>query len=406
MNNEEKLILELCKKIRNKSEISRLINLSTFDWELFLRIISKHVIAGVVLDRLVKYPLPATQSDRIHSFSLDLAIKISHNNRLFFYEIQRVAKLLNENGIDIILMKGLSISSDKMRMIGDVDMLVREDKTLQSIEILKELDYTYIGSKINHNVKKYEYESIDLQLPWNNQFQLINEKSNVLLEIHTNLFERARVYDENISSLLDNIEIFWEKKTYNVELKCYTFSLEHSLILMCMHNAIKRSPASNMFILRTIMDIDNIVNQKIDWKYLNETTIKLKITPYIYFSLFITRNLLSSNIPSEILSNLYENLTTPERFISNLHIKCVKSLIRSSIIPSKLYKFLTPFILNNRWSDRIKWIFLFPILFPPRWQMAKKFNLTNKSRLLPLTYLLNPFRWLLVIIKSMRNNKK
>ncbi len=404
MRQEEKLAIELCKPHEDCETITSLISKPNFDWNRFLSIVYHHMVATITLDKLSQYPLPPSHSKQIKSYAIDALIKTHHNHRTFFNELNRINGLFKKHGIDFILMKGLSIDTEKKRTIGDIDILIRKDKTIRAIDVLKELDYQYIGNTRNPYLTRAEREQIELQLSWNNQYEMFHSPTGILVELHTNLFERQRVYYEDISTLLDNIDLFWDNKQYNERLGCSIFSPELSLILVCIHNAIRRSPANNRFTLRSIVDIHSLVQGGIEWDAVIFLSQKLKVGPFVYFSLFVSKLLLEVNIPSNSMDILYEDMTKSQRILTKIHLKCIRNLESSSILHSKIYKLLTPFIFSSNWIDRIKWLSLTPILFPPKWKMASYFGLPRNSPLLPLTYLLNPLRWLVIFLKKTTRN--
>lgn len=400
MRDEEILILEICKRKGNNSTITRLLKNNTIDWQYFLETISKHKIAPLVLEKLLEFPLLQSQKKLFNNRHKEEILKTMLNSKILRTEMTRIIDILQRSNIECILLKGLSLDFSHLRTIGDLDILIRQENLLNAFNLLGQIDYVYIGNIINHHLISKEKNHFDLQLSWNNQFQLYYERTGLLLELHTNLFERSRVYVEDLDTLLDNIDLFWKEKRYDKNLNCFTLSRNHSLLLMCLHNALKRSPSKNTFILRTILDIDNLIEMGVEWDNLIETSLKLDIGPFVYFSLLMTQKLFDRKIPEDVLTALKNNWTIWQLFLTNVHLKCFNSLYTSSILYSNMYNFLCPFVFGRRWKDRIMWIFLIPVLFPPRWKMAQHFNLKMDSPFIYFTYLLNPFRWIYIILRN------
>ncbi|HDY87617.1 MAG TPA: hypothetical protein ENH82_05800, partial [bacterium] len=390
ISDEDKLILEMCKKERDISLISSLIKKENFDWHDFFENISRHSIAPFILDRLLKYAFPESHKEILSVRAKEEILKIMARRRIYQNELKHIQLILQKSGIQSILMKGLAIDFAQSRTIGDMDLLVREEKLITAINRLREIGYKYVGNILNHNLKSREKNNIKLQMSWNNQFQLYNRKNNVLLELHTNLFERRRVYSVNLDTLLDNVDVFWKEKQKDENLNCYVLSYEHSLLLMCLHNALKRSPANETFILKNIVDISSLIQHGIIWDRFMNTSTTLNIAPLIYFSLLLTNKLLDTKIPKYVFNSLKNNCTRSQLFLTNVHFKSLKSPGVSSMFYSKLYRVLCPFIFGNSWKERIKWIFLFPIIFPPRWKMATYYNVKRNSPFIYFTYLINP----------------
>ena len=400
MKDEEKLILELCKKSADKSLISSVIQINSLHWQYFIDSIRKHKTAPYILERLLKYPVPS-QSKKLLSDRCKREIaEALHNRKVIQKELARINAVFKHVGIEFILIKGLSLSYSNVRVMGDLDILVREEDLIRAVNELRKFNYLYVGHILNQLLNSKEKKDINLQLSWNNQFQLKNMKNGLLLELQTNLFERSRAYLENLDTLLDNIDFFWEHKTYNESLNCHEFSNDNLLLIMCLHCAIKRSPANNTFVLRTIIDIDNLIDNGVDWDSFIETSTKFNVANFVYFSLLLTQGLINTAIPEYVLDTLKGTCSKKQLFLTNVHLHCVNSLSRSSLVYSKLYKFFSPFIYGKSWKDRLKWILLIPVIFPPRKNMARYFGLKENSPLIYGTYLLNPFRWLYMIVSN------
>jgi len=400
VRDEDKLVLEMCKRNGDSSRIRFLIQSDAFKWRYFLELAAKHRIAPYVLNRLMEYPLPQSRRMFLKDLHRKVLIKTSLDNRAFKAELTCIKDALDANGIESILMKGPSLDFSQLRTIGDLDILVRKEKLLQAVNVLGEIDYMYAGDTLNRFLTSKEKKDISLQLSWNNQFQMISSRSELLVELHINLFEKERAYAVDLDELLDNIDIFWEHRCYNEKLGCYTFIPEHALLLACIHNAVKRCPANNTFIMRNIIDIDSLIEHGIDWDSFVETSVILDTAHFVYFSLLLTVGLIDTDVPEDVLNELRSYCSGWQLFLTVIHLKSFHSLESNSMFYSTVYKVLNPFVNGKRWRDRIKWLFLIPVLFPPRRRMERRFNLKKDSPLVYAAYLLNPFRWVYLIVKN------
>ncbi len=398
IKDEEKLVLELCKKSPDDSLISSIISRDIFDWEYFIDSIRKHKTAPYILERLLKYPLPSQIKKLLSSKCKREITEALHNRKVIQKELSLINAVFKHVGIEFILMKGLSFSYSNVRVMGDLDILVREEDLIKAIDELRKFNYLYVGYILNQLLNSKERKDINLQLSWNNHLQLKNLKNGLLLELQTNLFERSRAYLENLDTLLDNIDSFWSHKKYNESLNCFTLSNDNLLLIMCLHCAIKRSPANNTFVLRTIIDIDNLIDSGVNWDNFIETSIRFNVANFVYFSLLLAQGLIDTTIPEFVLRRLKGKCSKRQLLLTNVHLHCVNSLSRNSLVYSKLYKFCSPFIYGKSWKDRLKWLFFIPVIFPSRKNMARYFHLRENSPFIYFTYLLNPFRWLYMIV--------
>lgn len=401
MRIEDRLIIELCKRKKNRKLVDHLIAKDCFDINYFFKIIEKHLIKTFALWELLKYKIPNEIKTTVVTAAKRSLAETTISNRVIVEESIKIAGILKRNNIETILMKGESLNFSRLRQSRDIDIMVREEKLIKSIDILSGRGYRYIGDTINFLLNSDEKKDLSLQLKWNNQYQMLNEETGIMIELHTNVFERDRVYSIILNSLLDSIDSFWENRKWNSEIGIYEFSTEDKLLLMCMHNAIKRSPASNKFILRNLVDIENLIEKKPDWNIFINRVKKSKICSYINYSLSLTSILLDAEAPLFVQNELKENLSEKELFIEKVHLFSFQSLERSSILFSNLYKMVAPFIYHSPLKIKLKNLFLFPVFFPPKWRMGHIYNVKDNNPIIYLSYFLNPFRWTYIVLRNL-----
>ena len=353
MRIEDKMIIELCKKEVNYSTFHSIANQADFNIDYFFNIIDKHMITAVVLSKILKLKALSLFKKRIYVHAKKSVLETTFQNQLIKNELLRTQSILNKHNIESILIKGLSLDFSGLRKLGDLDILVHQKDLLDAIEALKEIDYYYVGNIMDVLLSSDEKKDIKLQLNWNNQFQLHNKETGILLELHTNLFQRDRAYRIKLDRLWDNIDIFWDNKIWSDSLNSYIFSNENLLILICMHNAIKRSLSSNRFVLRSLIDIENLIERGVDWNEIIETSTKCKIMPFIFFSLSQARYILDAEIEDSLLEDLKVNCSGSELFLEELHSRCFQSLEASSVFFSNVYKILSTFVYKSTLSNKI-----------------------------------------------------
>ena len=398
MKSVDNLIFAICN---NNIEIAvENVKSSNFKWDTFFNLIEKHRIAPQILDRLLRYPIHEYIKTYISQRAKSIVKQVLIDNTLVKSELDRIVELFNKNNIDMVLMKGLSIDNYGLRITRDLDILIKDNDLFQAMDLLKAINYKYVGNTRNPRLTKAEKNDIKLQMSWSNQYELLNSDSGLLLELHTNLFQRKRYYTVNLNKLLDNIDLFSRESNFDNELNCKVFSNNHRLLLACMHNAINRCPSNNTFILRTLLDIDTVIKKGVDWKNFLELSKQLEIEPFIYFSILMYSRFFQSHIPGSVLNELENNISKIKKFMINLHLKAYRNLSKNSLFLSNFYKVAAPFVFNGRLSDKIKWGLLLPLILPPRYRMSEIFNIDHHSPLIYLTYLINPFRWVYLIFRD------
>jgi len=274
-----------------------------------------------------------------------------------------------------------------------LDVLVKNDEIDKIFEVLEKENYKYVGSNV---LSKKELNNPKLQYKWNNQFQFKVPNDNIVIEVHTNLFERDRIRLEDLSSLLDNVDVFWKNKKWDNDLQCFLPSIEATLALLCVHTATKRSPSANTFILRQTFDILCILNKDLNYKYFKELCRIWHIEYYVYFSLLLTFNIFNKENCTSLLYYFEKELTSSKKLLAAVHLRSFRGLGNASLFYRKVYAFLMPFVIGNGFYKSIKWYL--KVLFPPIWNQEKKFGIKRTSPLIYLTYIYGPFIQLYLLI--------
>lgn len=399
MRIEDKVVLELCKKNYNSDTIEAMVLDQKFKFDYLDTIIDKHMIRPFILNEMARLSLPGPLKEKIIAAAKGQILEITLRNRMIKKEFARLKSILDENGIECILMKGLSLDYSGLRTIGDLDILLREKDFIKADGLARSAGFEYVGDILNPLLKKNEKSDIALQLGWNNQFQYYNKKNSLLLELHTNLFERERAYDIDLDVLLSGISLFWDNRVWREDLGAYVFSDEDQLILMCLHTAVKRSLSANMFIMRNLIDIRNLAGRRIDWGALSSLSERLNISSLVLFSLTLAVRLIEAAVPGETLARLGSVTTKGQRLLIAIHLKCFYNLESSSLLYPKLFEILCPFVFQKKWLPRIKALLMVYIIFPSRAHMARTYHLRKNNPLIVFTYLLNPFRLIYLLLK-------
>ncbi|MBN2158533.1 MAG: nucleotidyltransferase family protein [Spirochaetes bacterium] len=401
MKMEHMLSVELCRKKPNRQLVENVVRAAGFNRDYFFHILHRHMVMPAALERLLQYSLPEPMKRSMASAAKEVVLGTTLFNNMIKNELFRIRSILKGGGIEYILMKGLSLDFSGIRTIGDLDILVREKDLLAADRLVREGGFEYVGGMLNPLIKDSEKNDLSSQLGWNNQFQYINPKNRLLLELHTNLFERGRAYLFNLDPLLDAIGSFWENRTWDGALGCHVFSMDDRLILMCLHTALKRSPYANMFVLRNLTDIAAIIERGVDWENVVSRARAMRVVSFLLFSLAFAVRILGTDVPGAVLEGLRAECGGGERLLVALHLRCFHNLESSRLLYSQLYKILAPFVYQKKWLPRMRQAFLIPVLFPSRWRMSGIYRVRKDSPLIYFTYLLNPFRWIYLSVRRL-----
>ncbi len=404
-NIEDRLIVELLKKTPDSTVVESLLKQPDLSYKYFFEMLQRHMVESEVLYKLMKYPLADDFKKKASVIFKKSSFAMISNNMLIKSEMLHIIKILNENGIETILMKGLSLDFSGFRVCRDLDILIGQDDLIKSIDLLKPIGYINIGNELNYKLNKIERVDIRQQFLWNNQYQLFNSSKNLLLEIHTNLFERKKVYYDNLEVMLDRVDDLWKRRVYDESLGVHIFSNEDLLILMCMHVAIKRNFSGNSFVLRNLLDVERLISNNPDWGLFLAIAEKMNISHYIYFALLLSKEIFFSDIPESVFDTLKQSCSSREFFLIRLHFRCFKNLKNNSPVNSFMFKIIASIFYNRKWRFLKVLKVVFSLIFPPRWRMTSMTGVKSNSPLIVLIYILNPLRMLILFFKNLFVNR-
>jgi hypothetical protein len=194
--------------------------------------------------------------------------------------------------------------------------------------------------------------------------------------------------------------MFLTRRLHSEQLECAVPAPEHSLILMCLKNAVKHSPANGTFRLSVLVDIDHLVRQGVSWDRLERDSKQLEVAPFVLFSLRLAKRLLGTPVPSYVLDNLTALLTPGQIRAVRLHLRCLTSLSSAGIVYSKLYQSIRPSVFGGTIAQKIYWGSFLPFLLPTRQKIGGFFGISPRSPFIALLYALNPLRLLYIVMRN------
>lgn len=191
LSKEEKLIINILfdKKILNEKDFVGI------DFEKLVIITSGHLMLPTLYFKLKK-------KSYLNYIPVNLKIYLKkifninkERNRILISEIKEISKILNDNYIEHIYLKGASnIISDLYidigeRMIGDIDILVEKNKLMKTYEIFKTKGY-----KIK--------DKNDFFYKGNKHLSRLASKNKIFsIEFHQRLFDSEKIYKLDPSKL-------------------------------------------------------------------------------------------------------------------------------------------------------------------------------------------------------------
>ena len=100
MRDEDKLVLELCKKNGSGSIIRDLLLQDNVDWAYFLHVIDIHEIAPLVLSRLTDFALPAGADTLLSSAAKEEIVKAAVTSSTIRSELAKIQASLQKKELN------------------------------------------------------------------------------------------------------------------------------------------------------------------------------------------------------------------------------------------------------------------------------------------------------------------
>ena len=265
-----------------------------------------------------------SKNDKYKSYYINNVIR---NEKLLNHQ-KYISKLLNDNNIDHIFFKGLSIADkyidNHLRVMSDIDIIVKKEDYLKAYKLLINNDYKYL--------KKYDTinESVFL-------------KDNILIELHKNLFSPLEPKDVN--------NYFKNIFNYAIKIDNHLYKINDDIFYIYYLLHFKRHYYSYISI-----------KYLIDFYYLSKNNINKNIELLNRFKINDLDNSiinLNNKIKNNIILDEKDNL-----FLNNiLNNKCN---FKKDYKERRLYYFLKRvFLLDNSYRKiRYKILGRFYILYP------------------------------------------
>jgi len=230
-------------------------------------------------------------------------LHIVQKNMLFATQLTELTTLLEENGIDVISIKGVTLAQlaygdITLRQFGDIDILVRESQLQRADKILRDHGY--------HSLYGDKILSSDICLERLIDISYIKQER--LLELHWRLLESKHNGDIALNQPFDSTQPI---DIYSTLL--YTLSNEPLLIYITLHGA-KHAWSR----IGWICDIDRLIRTNdIKWQRCVDIARESKIERAFYVGLQISHHLYDTPLPSEILMTI-ERMKISEMTLSTI----------------------------------------------------------------------------------------
>ena len=237
-------------------------------------------------------------------------------------------------------------------------------------------------------------------MKWSNQFEFQDLETGALIELHTAFFEKARVYAVDLSALNGAMGDIVSSCVLDQDTGCLFLSIEDRVLLLALHASMKRAPYRRDFVLRHVSDLDNLMCAGFDWNVLIERAKRCRVLPHLHFLICLYRLFMDEKMPAIVVDTIESALSAPEKRLIRLHLRCIKDLCGKSYGHAFLYRFFLPFVLPSTRAAKLSSLLIAPLLFPESWRLAEIYGLPPTSICRFFLYVLEPFRWVILILKN------
>jgi len=219
-------------------------------------------------------------------------LRIAQKNILMSAELIKIIKLLEDNNISTIALKGptlsmLAYNDITLRQYGDLDILVQSDYVYKAASIISNNNYIPDNSLEFFKNKTLLKVSSDLGLR--------NIKNNTYIELHWKLFRKK------LSMLSDTMHIYNNYTTVHIQnYPIKTLNTELLLVYLCAHGS------KHMWErISWILDIDRIISntENLNWDKVIYNAKQMKALNMLLLGLHLSSKFFDTKIPNTI-SNL------------------------------------------------------------------------------------------------------
>ncbi|MGE5374369.1 MAG: lasso peptide biosynthesis B2 protein [Bacteroidota bacterium] len=298
----EARLLTLCARTNvSASDEAKILALldREIDWELLVRLAYDHQVV----------PLLYRTLESVAPGKMPVAVKAELKGQIQVYiqgnlsltqELIHLLRVFASNGIPVIPYKGpvlaASIYHDlSVRSFGDLDILVREEDVLRTIDMLVASGYEIIRPnsllRTEENARSSWIRHLVYDSPWAYQVVLWNPARQGIIELHWRVTPRY-VFSASPKSLWGDLR--------PVALSGGSFpslSPENLLWYLCLH-----ATRHKWTELRWVCDVAELLREypDLDWQQVTTRAARLGVERRLYLSLLLAKNIMEVPLPRHI----------------------------------------------------------------------------------------------------------
>ena len=287
------LLIDCLKRGKPDGESKSLNSISPERWPTFLKLAAMQRVRPLLWHRIQEkglvHMVPVEAADALRRSFL----RNTTRNLRLYGELQQLLSVLQSEGIDLILLKGIYLATAVyeqigLREMGDIDVLAHSSDLPRIVEIMANLGHVPIQPIF-----------IDVTFQAKHHLPRMEKKGLATFELHWNLVEPGASYSIDIEGL-------WKHAVpvQVVGFKALALSSEDLLLHLCVHASHHHQ---FNFGLRPFCDIAETIhrfNSTIDWQAVVEQAIAGKLQRGVYLTLRLAKEMIGADVPAVVLEKL------------------------------------------------------------------------------------------------------
>jgi hypothetical protein len=271
----------------------RLARVSAEEWSMVVELAKQHNLAPLLYYNLQRMntTLPGDITKRLkQSFLRNMARMMA-----FFHDLTNLLRMMQENDIPVIVLKGAYLAEAVyknigLRMMGDIDIMVEKEDLVRVDKLL--LAYGCIPEEHSRVIAKDQHH-----------FRYYLPGSRLLLEIHWTIIDPTLPLRIDVGTLWSRAQ-----PVALAQAPALTLAPEDLLLHVCVHTA---SHTYEMR-LRMVCDINEVVRHygtELNWQEIGARARQWGSVRAVYVILRLAQELLGTSVPADWLASL-----RPEKF--------------------------------------------------------------------------------------------
>jgi hypothetical protein len=342
-NAENKLLLSCIsfdKDINPPQRIPKILLERKLDWHYILRNAHQNRITPFLYSNLLEVDGERLVPNWVTQALAQTYHYVGFQNLRFYEELKNILLYFKNLEIDVIVLKGAALAeiiwgNVALRQMEDIDLLVQEHDLEKVDRLLCKLGYI-----LDEGYKSKEWYR-------NNHHHLApyyKPDKGVVIEIHRNIVSPNKLFNIDIGKM-------WERaQSIRIDgIDTKILGPEDFIIHLCLHISY-----CDLFIgkIRNLIDLSQTIRyygERINWDWITKEANEKKFTNFIYYPLYLARNILNARIEREIL----------DRFRDNFNLELFEDLLLKLIIKKNILlkdessSVFPPWLLGNLCKDLI-----------------------------------------------------